>query len=117
MPNLAATTFAGNSSRSQSECNTISFVSLPVDYSGRPDLTIHRKTDTHHGATLQILGHAAEYLLESRRYLMSAPGGDAEAIHILMRLSREVFDEYAEAAAVRTRFHDWVMDQVTRRCA
>jgi hypothetical protein len=117
MSSLPATTSAGNGLQSKSDINTIPFASFPVDASGRPDLTIHRKTDTHHGATLQILGHAAEYLAESRRYTLSATKTDEEAIHILMRLSREVFDEYAKAAAARTRFHDWVMDQVVRRCA
>ena len=117
MSSLPATTFASNSSPSKGEFNTIPFPSFPVDPLGRPDLTIHRKTDTHHGATLQILGHAAEYIAESRRYMMSASKSDAEAIHILMRLSREVFEEYAEAVAVRTRFHDWVMDTMARCCA
>jgi len=32
------------------------------------DLTIHRITRTHHGRTLLMLGHAAEYLANSRRY-------------------------------------------------
>jgi len=85
------------------------FGHFPVDVTGRVDLTIHRRTDTHHGATLQLLGHAAEYLVESHRFdLRADTKANDEAIH--MRLSGEIFDQYAEGAALRRRFHDWVMD-------
>ena len=46
-------------------------VSQPVAgraVSSAGDLTIHRITETHHGRTLLTLGHAAEYLANSRRY-------------------------------------------------
>lgn len=82
---------------------------------GKADLTIHRLTDTHHGATLRILGHAAEYLVETRILMTSNGQADAEAIHLLMRLSREIFDEYANGVAVRGRFHDWVIDRIVQR--
>jgi hypothetical protein len=91
------------------------FGQFPVDRTGRIDLTIHRRTDTHHGATLRLLGHAAEYLVESRRFEMWASRADDEALHILMRLSREVFEDYAEGVAVRRRFHDWIMDKVVQQ--
>lgn len=90
---------------------------LPVDRTGKVDLTIHHRMDTHHGANLRILGHAAEYLVESRRFMMSASKADNEAVHILMLLSRQIFDEYAEAVAFRKRFHDWLMDRTVQRCA
>lgn len=86
---------------------------FPVDVMGRADLTIHRRTDTHHGATLRLLGHAAEYLVESRSFeVQTSAKADDEAVHILMLLSRQVFEEYAEDVAVRRRFHDWLMDKV-----
>ena len=86
-----------------------------VDPAGKADITIHRRTGTHHGATLRILGHAAEYLVDSRKFLTSAGKADAEAVYILMRLSREIFEEYAEGVAVGRRLHDWVMDRMVRR--
>jgi hypothetical protein len=65
------------------------------------DLTIHRITETHHGRTLLTLGHAAEYLADSRRFLFpeTSTEADDEAIHILMELSSHVFTEYAEQKA------------------
>ena len=50
------------------------------------DLTIHRITSTHHGRTLLMLGHAAEYLANSRRYSTEKVdhAANVEAIHILM---------------------------------
>ena len=59
--------------------------------------TIRRTTGTHHGGTLLMLGHAAEHLASSRRFVFEETGksSDDEAIHILMSLSRDVFEEYA----------------------
>lgn len=56
----------------------------------------------HHGRTLLMLGHAAEHLADSRRFVLGEERGVApvdEAIHLLMRLSRGVFEEYAEGVA------------------
>ena len=77
------------------------FPSLSLNRSASAgDLTIHRITETHHGRTLQTLGHAAEYLMNSRRYSTRSPRkmeyeADVEAIHILMGVSRAVFEDYA----------------------
>ena len=62
------------------------------------DLTIHRITSTHHGRTLLTLGHAAEYLANSRRYSTEKVdhAANIEAIHILMEASRGVFEDFAE---------------------
>jgi hypothetical protein len=80
-----------------------------------PDLTIHRITETHHGRTLLLLGHAAEYLATSR-FLSgkTMSGAEEEAIHILMTLSRRVFDEHAEEASGRRRLDRLVLGCVTR---
>src|ERR1700754_2198942 len=73
--------------------------SLSVGVSGSryPDLTIHRQTKSHHGRVLRTLGHAAEYLVDSRRFSIDPCDlhAEQEAVRILMRLSREVFEEYA----------------------
>src|SRR5438309_1364373 len=55
-------------------------------------LTIHRRTASHHGSTLRTLGHAAEYLAASRAACIEVvdAAAEREAIHILMRLSRQV---------------------------
>lgn len=92
---------------------------LPSFSPGNPapqsaDLTIHRITRTHHGRTLLTLGHAAEYLAHSRRFTMlkmDDAAADEEAIHILMGLSRQVFEEFAEQATEWRRVGDWVIER------
>jgi hypothetical protein len=80
------------------------------------DLTIRRITGTHHGRTLLTLGHAAEYLANSRRYSMRAYDREAEveAVHILMELSRSVFEEYAERRSLHRRFENWLIERAVR---
>jgi hypothetical protein len=80
------------------------------------DLTIHRITKTHHGRTLLTLGHAAEYLTNSRRYSNRRfdLASDREAVHLLMRLSRGVFDDFAERRTGMQRFETWLIERVVR---
>jgi hypothetical protein len=80
------------------------------------DLTIHRITQTHHGRTLLTLGHAAEYLTNSRRYSTHSAQridhvANVEALHILMGLSRRVFEEYADRKVLPRRVEDWVIER------
>jgi hypothetical protein len=77
------------------------------------DLTIHRITETHHGRTLLMLGHAAEYLANSRRYSTQKYDHDSnvEAIHILMELSRSIFEEFAEPPTLGRRVEQWLIDR------
>jgi hypothetical protein len=76
------------------------------------DLTIHRITSTHHGRTLLTLGHAAEYLANSRRYSTEKVdhAANVEAIHILMELSRSVFEDFADRRTINRRFEDWLIE-------
>jgi hypothetical protein len=92
---------------------TLSGIKGPTD---APDLTIHRLTRTHHGRTLLMLGHAAEYLVNSRRYAVrgKATDSDDEAVHVLMGLSRVVFDEYAEGVSKGRGLDELVLGCVTR---
>ena len=97
---------------------TLAFPSLSdgreVSYVG--DLTIHRLTETHHGRTLLMLGRAAEYLVNSRRYSTRVVDREAEveAVHLLMGLSRSIFEEYAERRTVQWRFQDWLIERAVR---
>ena len=92
---------------------TLSAANGPTD---APDLTIHRVTKTHHGRTLLMLGHAAEYLADSRKFLPrgKATDSDIEAIHILMGLSRSVFDDYANGVSKGRRLDRLVLGCVTK---
>ena len=80
------------------------------------DLTIHRITSTHHGRTLLTLGHAAEYLANSRRYSPQKydHAADVEATHILMGLSRSVFEDFAERSTLSRRLEQWVIERAVR---
>ncbi len=80
------------------------------------DLTIHRITSTHHGRTLLTLGHAAEYLADSRRYSTEKVdhASNIEAIHILMEASRGVFDDFADPPSLNRRLEHWLMDRAVR---
>jgi hypothetical protein len=80
------------------------------------DLTIHRITSTHHGRTLLTLGHAAEYLSDSRRYSTEKVdhGSNVEAIHILMEASKGVFEDLAEPRTLNRRFEQWLIERAVR---
>jgi hypothetical protein len=80
------------------------------------DLTIHRITKAHHGRTLLTLGHAAEYLANSRRYSTEKVdhAANVEAIHILMELSRSVFDDFAERRTLSRRVEQWLIGGAVR---
>ena len=76
--------------------------------------TIHRRSRSHHGATLRTLGHAAEYLATRSFSIESPDAGDRQAIHILIRLSREIFDDYASLTQRHHPVTDWIMGQAVR---
>jgi hypothetical protein len=80
------------------------------------DLTIHRITRTHHGRTLLTLGHAAEYLANSRRYSTEKVdhASNVDAIHVLMELSRSVFDDFAERHTLGRRLEQWLIGSAVR---
>jgi hypothetical protein len=83
---------------------------------GGPDLTIHRHTSSHHGRALRTIGHAAEYLVSTRSVSVSPAESAAnrQAVHILMRLSREVFEGYAAITMHHHPVTDWVMSRAVR---
>jgi 23S rRNA maturation-related 3'-5' exoribonuclease YhaM len=63
-----------------------------------------------------MLGHAAEYLVNTRSTSISQAEAatDRQAVRILMRLSREVFEEYAAITQHHHPVADWVMDRAVR---
>jgi len=80
------------------------------------DLTIHRRTASHHGDALRTLGHAAEYLVSSRAFSIERPEtmADREAAQILVGLSRQVFEEYARINSQHHPVTDWIMKRAVR---
>ena len=53
----------------------------------------HRRTTPTQGRALEMLGHAIEYLADSRLYDACATPAEGAAIHTLMSCSRQVFAE------------------------
>jgi hypothetical protein len=81
-----------------------------VPKQGEAPHTIHRVTPTHHGRTLVLLGDAADYLQTNS----TVDSSRREAAHILRRLAREVFDEYAAETWAPRPLTDWFMRQAVR---
>jgi hypothetical protein len=63
---------------------------------------VRRRANQEQGRALETLGHAIEYLMDSRLYAAEAtdPRSDAEAVNLLMGLSRAVFAECAEVTTL-----------------
>jgi hypothetical protein len=57
---------------------------------------IRRRTSPKQGHALEILGHAIEYLVDSRLFEKWETPADAAAVHLLMERSRAVFNDCAE---------------------
>lgn len=79
-----------------------------------PKRMIRRRPSQTQGQALEKLGRAVEYLVDSRMVLIHEPStkADAEALDILMRLSRCVFSECEEIVPVGRRLKDWMAGRV-----
>lgn len=66
---------------------------------------VRRRADRLQGKSLEKLGHAVEYLMDSRQFQLDPATAKAErdALQILMRSSRAVFAECAEIVPVWER--------------
>jgi hypothetical protein len=63
---------------------------------------------------IEVLGHAVEYLIDSRMFLTETPytKAEEEAVQILMRANRSVFESCAEVLPVGVRVGNWMRDLV-----
>ena len=77
---------------------------------------VRRRGNLEQGRALETLGHAVEYLTDSKLFLTDEAGArqSHEAIQILMRCSRAVFMECPEVVPVRRRISRWVTAGVNR---
>ena len=77
---------------------------------------VRRRGSVEQGRALESIGHAVEYLVDSRMF--SAGEYDSrdeqEAIQILMRMSRAVFAECPEVISLRRRLRRWVQERLAR---
>ena len=71
--------------------------------------SVARRPGREQGMALEILGHAVEYLIDSRMFLTAAPytKAEQEAVQMLMSSSRQVFEECAPIIPLRVRAQVW----------
>lgn len=76
---------------------------------------VRRRASRSQGQALETLGHAVEYLVDSRLFTMdqSAAASDAAAAQLLMRASRAVFAECPEVISIQRRLHLWLVDRLS----
>jgi hypothetical protein len=82
-------------------------------------LGIRRRATQQQGRGLEILGHAVEYLVDSRMFVIDQPStrADAEAVQLLMLLSRQVFAECAQVPQPARRLRHWIADRLNTPAA
>jgi hypothetical protein len=80
---------------------------------------IRRRGTIVQGRALETLGHAVEYLVDTRMFHIEAFNADneKEAVQILMRCSREVFSECPEVITLRKRVQRWWAKRVGGKIA
>ena len=69
-----------------------------------------RRPGREQGMALEVLGHAVEYLIDSRMFLTEVPytKAEQEAVQTLMSASRQVFEGCAPVVPLRTRATMWL---------
>ena len=72
--------------------------------------SVARRPGREQGMALEVIGHAVEYLIDSRMFLTEAPYTKAEqqAVQLLMTASRQVFESCAPVVPLRTRAAEWL---------
>lgn len=93
-----------------------SLPSAPAVVSAQPhqgDRAVRRRGTLEQGQALETLGHAVEYLIDSRLFQSGDHNhrDEHEAVQILMRLSRAVFAECPEVVSLKRRLGRWVADR------
>ncbi len=78
----------------------------------------HRTTRLQ-GRALEVLGHAIEYLVDSRlvQFEQEATVADGDAVRVLIGASREVFAESPVYVPVSSRLRRWLYDKVMAAAA
>ncbi len=77
---------------------------------------VRRRGSSEQGRALETLGHAVEYLVDSRMRCGNphTAAGERDAIEILMRLNRAVFSECPEIVPFGRRMRQWFTARVLR---
>ena len=78
---------------------------------------VRRRTTPQQGRALEVLGHAIEYLVDSRLPEGGPTSAENRALRILMACSRSVFEDSVAVVPVHQRVNKWVQGQLRRRNA
>ena len=75
---------------------------------------MRRRGTPAQGRALEALGHAVEYLVDSRLFVLDQDSlrSDDEAVQIMMRMSRAVFAECPEVVSLRRKVRMWIVDRM-----
>ena len=78
--------------------------------------SVRRRGSSEQGRALETLGHAVEYLVDSRMRFNDpqAAAGEKDAIELLMRLNRAVFSECPEVVPFSRRIRQWFAMRLSR---
>lgn len=73
-----------------------------------------RRTTPVQGRALEILGHAIEYVVDSRLPEGGPSAAENQAIRVLMACSRAVFEDAAAVVPVHQRVGSWIQGRMRR---
>ncbi|WP_419806794.1 hypothetical protein [Terriglobus sp.] len=74
-----------------------------------------RRTTPQQGRALELLGHAIEYLVDSRLPEGGPTPAENRAIRTLMACSRSVFEDSIAVVPMHQRVNNWMQVQLRRR--
>ena len=69
-----------------------------------------RRSTPQQGRALEMLGHAVEYLVDSRLPEGGPTTAEKQALRLLMACSRTVFEESMVMVPMHQRVHGWVQE-------
>ena len=85
-----------------------------VSYDKTPPRAIGRRPSRAQGRTLEVIGHAIEYLVDSRlqEHHLDTMQGDTEAVRLLSSASSTVFLECSEIVPLDARMREWTREHL-----
>ena len=97
----------------QSEAKSAAPMVLPGGETRGCAESTRRRGTLEQGRALETLGHAVEYLVDTRLFDLGEHNvrDGQEAVQIMMRMSRAVFAECPEVVSMRKRMSQWVRER------
>jgi|ERR1700722_19481723 hypothetical protein len=82
-----------------------------------PELPVRRRANVDQARAIEKLGHSVDHLIYSRIFLTDAAAvkADADAVHLLMKLRRSVFEECERVVSENRQVKRWIMERLRRK--